>query len=148
MLNVTDHTLLLGPAERADVIVDFSQVPAGSKLILYNDAPAPVPAFDPRYDYYTGDPDQTATGGAPTTLPGYGPNTRTIMQFQVQAGTAAAPRSTWPRCQAPAAASALRDKRPSRRPDPRAARRPYNAAYRRDHVRGATPTSRIQDTSR
>ena len=91
VLNVTDHTLLLGPAERADVIVDFSQVPAGSTLVLYNDAPAPVPAFDPRYDYYTGDPDQTATGGAPPTQPGYGPNTRTIMQFQVQAGTAAAP---------------------------------------------------------
>ncbi|MGE5506993.1 MAG: hypothetical protein ACM3RP_00665 [Chitinophagales bacterium] len=84
VLNVTDKTLFLGPAERADVIVDFSQVPAGSKLILYNDAPAPVPAFDTRYDYYTGDPDQTATGGAPSTLPGYGPNTRTIMQFQVE----------------------------------------------------------------
>ena len=91
MLNVTDHTLLLGPAERADVIVDFSQVPAGSTLILYNDAPAPVPAFDPRYDYYTGDPDQSTTGGAPTTQPGYGPNTRTIMQFQVQPGTPAPP---------------------------------------------------------
>ena len=90
VLNVTDHTLLLGPAERADVIVDFSQVPAGSTLILYNDAPAPIPAFDPRYDYYTGDPDQTLTGGAPSTQPGFGPNTRTIMQFQVQAGTAAA----------------------------------------------------------
>ena len=54
-------TLMLGPAERADVIIDFSQVPAkqGYQLILYNDAPAPVPAFDPRIDYYTGDPDQT-----------------------------------------------------------------------------------------
>ncbi len=91
VLNVSDHTLLLGPAERADVIVDFSQVPAGSTLILYNDAPAPIPAFDPRYDYYTADPDQTTTGGAPTTQPGYGPNTRTIMQFQVQAGTPAPP---------------------------------------------------------
>ena len=50
-----------------------------------------MPAFDPRYDYYTGDPDQIATGGAPATQPGYGPNTRTVMQFQVQAGTAAAP---------------------------------------------------------
>ena len=69
------------------MIVDFSQF-AGKTIILYNDAPAPVPAFDPRYDYYTGDPDQTDTGGAPTTLPGYGPNTRTIMQFQVD-GTAA-----------------------------------------------------------
>lgn len=87
VLNVTDHTLLLGPAERADVIIDFSGVPAGSNVILYNDAPAPVPAFDPRYDYYTGDPDQVSSGGAETTQPGYGPNTRTILQFQVQAGT-------------------------------------------------------------
>ena len=83
VLNTASKTLMLGPAERADVIVDFSQVPKGSKLILYNDAPAPVPAFDPRYDYYTGDPNQVSSGGAPTTKAGYGPNTRTIMQFQV-----------------------------------------------------------------
>jgi FtsP/CotA-like multicopper oxidase with cupredoxin domain len=88
VLNVTNKTLMLGPAERADVIVDFSGVPDGSKIILYNDAPAPVPAFDSRLDYYTGDPDQVSIGGAPTTQPGYGPNTRTIMQFQV-GGTAA-----------------------------------------------------------
>ena len=74
--NVTDHSLLLGRAERADVIVDFSAY-AGQTLILYNDAPAAFPALDPRYDYYTGNPDQTDTGGAPTTQPGYGPNTRT-----------------------------------------------------------------------
>lgn len=86
VLNVSTHSLFLGPAERADVIIDFSQVPDGSKLILYNDSPAPVPGFDPRVDYYTGDPCQTSTGGAPTTLPGYGPNTRTIMQFQVAVG--------------------------------------------------------------
>jgi FtsP/CotA-like multicopper oxidase with cupredoxin domain len=89
VLNVTNHTLLLGPAERADVIVDFSQVPAGSKLIMYNDAPAPMPGFDARYDYYTGDPDNTFQGGAPTTVAGYGPNTRTIMQFDVEGATAA-----------------------------------------------------------
>lgn len=91
VLNVTNKTLFLGPAERADVIIDFSQVPDGSKLILYNDAPAPVPGFDPRYDYYTGNPDLTAMGGAPSTLPGYGPNTRTIMQFQVLASLGSAP---------------------------------------------------------
>jgi FtsP/CotA-like multicopper oxidase with cupredoxin domain len=85
VLNVSSKTLFLGPAERADVIVDFSKVPEGSKLILYNDAPAPVPAFDERNDYYTGNPDLTGSGGAPSTLPGYGPNTRTIMQFQVTA---------------------------------------------------------------
>jgi FtsP/CotA-like multicopper oxidase with cupredoxin domain len=85
VLNIFSHGLLLGPAERADVIVDFSAF-AGKTLILYNDGPAPVPAFDPRSDYYTGDPDQSTTGGAPSTIPGYGPNTRTIMQIQV-AGT-------------------------------------------------------------
>jgi FtsP/CotA-like multicopper oxidase with cupredoxin domain len=82
--NLTDHTLLLGPAERGDVIVDFSKY-AGQTLILYNDCPAPVPALDPRYDYYTGNPDLTATGGAPSTQPGYGPNTRTIMRIKVAA---------------------------------------------------------------
>ncbi len=88
VLNVSNKTLFMGPAERADVIVDFSQF-AGKTLLLYNDAPAPVPAFDTRYDYYTGDPDQTTTGGAPTTLPGYGPNTRTIMQIVVSGGAPA-----------------------------------------------------------
>jgi FtsP/CotA-like multicopper oxidase with cupredoxin domain len=97
VLNVSNHGLLLMPAERADVIIDFSQLPDGAALILYNDAPAPVPAFDSRLDYYTGDPDQSnagnpqhggQTGGAPTTQPGFGPNTRTIMQFRVSGATA------------------------------------------------------------
>jgi FtsP/CotA-like multicopper oxidase with cupredoxin domain len=87
VLNVNDHTLFLGPAERADIIIDFSTCTNGSTIILYNDAPAPVPAFDTRIDYYTGDPDQTANGGAPTTLPGFGPNTRTMMQFRVSGAT-------------------------------------------------------------
>ncbi|MCW3994701.1 MAG: multicopper oxidase domain-containing protein [Candidatus Bathyarchaeota archaeon] len=80
------YTLLLAPAERADVIVDFSQF-AGKTLILYNDCPAPVPAADPRLDYYTDNVDQTDTGGAPSTIAGYGPNTRTIMQIRVAATT-------------------------------------------------------------
>jgi FtsP/CotA-like multicopper oxidase with cupredoxin domain len=88
VLNVLNKALFLQPAERADIIIDFSSVPVGSKLIFYNDAPAPVPGFDPRNDYYTGNPDFTPYGGAPTTLAGYGPNIRTIMQFQVVAGTA------------------------------------------------------------
>jgi FtsP/CotA-like multicopper oxidase with cupredoxin domain len=88
VLNVSTHSLMLMPAERADVIVDFSAF-AGKTLLLYNDSPAPVPAFDTRYDYYTGDPDQTAMGGAPSTLSGYGPNTRTIMQINVAVGTPA-----------------------------------------------------------
>jgi FtsP/CotA-like multicopper oxidase with cupredoxin domain len=82
--NIKKGTLQLGTAERADVIVDFSAF-AGKTLILYNDAPAPYPAIDPRYDYYTGNPDQTDIGGTPSTQPGYGPNTRTIMQIRVRA---------------------------------------------------------------
>jgi FtsP/CotA-like multicopper oxidase with cupredoxin domain len=94
VLNVSTHAMLVGPAERADIIIDFSSCTNGSTLILYNDSPAPIPGFDSRLDYYTGDPDQSASGqnigGAPTTLPGFGPNTRTLMQFRV-AGTPAAP---------------------------------------------------------
>jgi len=86
--NVDKHSLLLAPAERADVIVDFSKY-AGKTLILYNDAPAAFPARVASYDYYTGDPD-LSPAGAPSTLPGYGPNTRTIMQVKVAATTPAA----------------------------------------------------------
>jgi FtsP/CotA-like multicopper oxidase with cupredoxin domain len=84
--NADKHSLLLAPAERADVIVDFSQF-AGKTLILYNDAPAAFPARVASYDYYTGAPDLSPVG-APTILPGYGPNTRTVMQVTI-AGTAA-----------------------------------------------------------
>jgi FtsP/CotA-like multicopper oxidase with cupredoxin domain len=49
-----------------------------------------VPGFQPRYDYYTGNPDLTSTGGATQTQVGVGPNTRTIMQFRV-AGTPTGP---------------------------------------------------------
>jgi FtsP/CotA-like multicopper oxidase with cupredoxin domain len=86
--NVDQHSLLTAPAERHDVIVDFSQF-AGSTLILYNDAPAAFPARDPRYDYYTGNGDYRDTGGASATLPGYGPNTRTVMQIKVAAAAPA-----------------------------------------------------------
>jgi FtsP/CotA-like multicopper oxidase with cupredoxin domain len=90
--NVDQHSLLLAPAERADAIVDFSQY-RGKTLILYNDAPAAFPARVPGYDYYTGGPDLTPSG-APSTLPGYGPNTRTIMQVKV---STAAPATAFDR---------------------------------------------------
>ena len=47
-----DRALLMGPAERMDVIVDFSNVPVGAKVVMYNtgpDAPFggfPIPAPD------------------------------------------------------------------------------------------------------
>lgn len=88
--NVDLHTVVVAAGERADVLVDFSQYP-GKTLILYNDAPAAYPAGVPQYDYYTGSPDRTDTGGAPTVQPGYGPNVRTIMQIKIANTTPAAP---------------------------------------------------------
>ncbi len=85
--NVDKHSMLIAPAERADAVVDFSKF-AGKTLILYNDAPAAFPARVPSYDYYTGAPDLSPVG-APTTLPGYGPNTRTVMQVTIADSTPA-----------------------------------------------------------
>ncbi|MHB8120898.1 MAG: multicopper oxidase domain-containing protein [Desulfuromonadaceae bacterium] len=102
--NVDKMGLALGPAERADVIVDFSPY-AGKTLILYNDAPAAWPARVAGYDYYTDAPDLRDSGGYGTggvfnkitgvweggtgPLVGYAPNTRTVMQVIVRstAGT-------------------------------------------------------------
>ena len=98
--NVNQRSLFLGPAERADVIVDFSAF-AGKTLILYNDAPAAVPAGVPTYDYFTGNGNLMDVGGAPMTQPGYGPNTRTIMQIRVSGpATTPTPDATFANLQA------------------------------------------------
>ncbi len=76
--------VLLAPAERADMIVDFSNVPAGSVLILYNDAPGPFPGGGAVFDHYPMNPK------TPTSIPGYGPNTRTLLQVKVKPRTGAA----------------------------------------------------------
>lgn len=81
------HSLLIGAGERADIVVDFTNVPNGSTLILYNDGPAATPAIDPRNDYFTGGADLSATGGYASPKKGFGPNTRTVMQFRVNART-------------------------------------------------------------
>jgi len=86
--NVNRYNLLLAPAERADVIIDFASA-AGKTLILYSDAPAPFPGGDQRNDYFTGDLNMTPVGGAPPTLAGQGPNTRTLMKFTVGAASSA-----------------------------------------------------------
>jgi spore coat protein A, manganese oxidase len=78
--------LLLAPAERADVVIDFNDVPVGASFILYNDAPAPFPGGDSRNDYFTGCPDQTDIGGSPSTAASKGPNTRTLLKIVVGSG--------------------------------------------------------------
>ena len=47
--------LLLAPAERADIIIDFTGM-AGKEFMMYNDAPGPFPAGPPTTDYYLGNP--------------------------------------------------------------------------------------------
>ncbi len=85
--NADKHSMLIAPAERADAVVDFSKF-AGKTLIMYNDAPAAYPARVSTYDYYTGAPDLSPVG-APQIFPGYGPNTRTVMQVTVANATPA-----------------------------------------------------------
>ncbi|MEY4754906.1 MAG: hypothetical protein RJA44_2581, partial [Pseudomonadota bacterium] len=82
VLNIDTSGLFLAPSERADVVVDFKAY-AGQTLIAYNDMNSPVPSGDPRNDYYTGGDDLSSSGGAESVKAGYGPNTRTLMQFKV-----------------------------------------------------------------
>ncbi len=80
--NVNKYNLLLGTAERADVIIDFRGF-EGQDLILYSDTPAPFPGGDIRNDYYPGAPDLRGIGGANTPAPGKSPDTRILMKFTV-----------------------------------------------------------------
>jgi spore coat protein A, manganese oxidase len=59
------NKLVLGPGERADLVVDFAALPAGSKVVLGNNAPTPYPDG----------PVSAKQGGVPL---------RDIMQFTVQ----------------------------------------------------------------
>jgi spore coat protein A len=77
-------SLITAPAERWDVIVDFTGF-GNSKVVLYNDAPAPFPIGDPRNDYFP-----MAPNNPTITNPGFGPNTRQIMRFNVIPATGSA----------------------------------------------------------
>src|SRR5438270_6547398 len=82
--------------------------------------------------------DQTLTGGAPTTIPGFGPNTRTIMQIRVGGtsnGTAFDPTAL--NAALPAAFAASQDA-------PLIPESAYNTAYAATYP---DTYSRIQDTS-
>ena len=75
------NQLLLAPAERADLIVDFRDVEPGSRLLLVSDAPGPYPDGDPPI----------------TSTPGFGPDTRTLLQVRVKARVGAAdPQISFP----------------------------------------------------
>jgi spore coat protein A, manganese oxidase len=74
-------SLILGSAERADLIVDFSGY-VDQHLILYNDAPAPFPIGSPLNDYFPGNPLNPVQ-----PIPGFGPNTRQLLRFHVVPAT-------------------------------------------------------------
>jgi len=75
LAGVPVQPFILGPAERADIIVDFK---AAGNVILYNVAGSPFPGGAPIFDWFAG---SNKTPVAPK--PGFGPNTRTIMRFAV-----------------------------------------------------------------
>jgi spore coat protein A, manganese oxidase len=88
MINgVKQPVLLLAPAERADLIVDFRTVNPGAVLILYNDAAAPYPMGDDSNDYHPGN------GKTAVSVPGSSPNTRTLLQIRVVARSGGADAS-------------------------------------------------------
>ncbi len=84
--NPASTSLLLGSAFRPDVIVDFGNYPVGTKVVLYNDCPAPFPGGDPRNDYFPGYSNGN-TVNKNGTAAGVARNTRCIMQFVVSKGT-------------------------------------------------------------
>jgi FtsP/CotA-like multicopper oxidase with cupredoxin domain len=145
VLSISTHALLLGPAERADVVYDFSTAAnMGCKdVILYNDAPTPVPAFDPRNDYYTNNPDQMDGGGTPSTLPGYGPNTRTIMQFHIN-GVATGTSAGVTPLDTTALRTAVPELFAKTQHKPIVPETRYSAAYPNDPISASDVYSRIQ----
>ena len=78
---VSHDSLLMAPAERADVIVDFTSLPVGAELYLLNEGPdAPFGGGEPVGDYDIADVDST----------------RQVMKFTVVAATGPADTSTPP----------------------------------------------------
>jgi spore coat protein A len=92
--------LLLGPAERADIIIDFTGQ-EGKEFILYNDAPGPFPAGPPTTDYYLGNPKNPIQ---PTTIRdkstgqkwSTGPDTRQILRIRVSNAAVSDPQPPGP----------------------------------------------------
>ena len=88
LAGVPVQPFILGPAERADILVTFK---APGNVILYNVAGSPFPGGAPIFDWYLGNKNTPVE-----TTAGFGPNTRTIMRFAVSAtagAVIAAPRN-------------------------------------------------------
>jgi FtsP/CotA-like multicopper oxidase with cupredoxin domain len=72
------NRLLLGPAERADVIVDFTNVGVGTEIILQNLGPdEPFGGGEPPGDFDVADPETTGQVMQFRVVPATGPDTST-----------------------------------------------------------------------
>jgi FtsP/CotA-like multicopper oxidase with cupredoxin domain len=70
--------VVLGPAERADVIVDFTGLAVGSEIVLTNHAPdEPFGGGEPGVDFEPSDPDSTGAVMKFVVVPSTGPDAST-----------------------------------------------------------------------
>jgi spore coat protein A, manganese oxidase len=89
------NRLLLGPAERADVIVDFTNVGVGTEIILRNLGPdEPFGGGEPPGDFDAADPDTTGQVMQFRVVAASGPDTSTPPAELVLPGIAALPAAT------------------------------------------------------
>jgi len=69
--------LIIGCAERADFIIDFTAANIGDEFVFYNDSPGPFPAGAPVNDYFAGN------GATPAAIAGSTVDTRNVLRFKV-----------------------------------------------------------------
>ena len=80
-LNPLKSSLVVAPAERPDIMIDFSRH-RNQSIILYNDAPAPFPGGRPSERLLSA-VQREGQSGQRTTPAGFGPNSRVLMRFDV-----------------------------------------------------------------
>lgn len=87
---VVMNSLLIAPGERADILVDFSKLAPGTKVVLNNDAKTPYPAGAPVNAKTTGQIMQFTVGATPPVVPAVLPpalNTMPVLTPDVSART-------------------------------------------------------------
>jgi len=94
MTSVHGNRLLMAPAERADVIVDFTNVPAGDYVLSNLGPDEPFGGGEPPGDFDVADPDSTGQ----------------VMQFRVKSGTVSDPTTPPQYLQFPAVTPLVVDK--------------------------------------
>jgi FtsP/CotA-like multicopper oxidase with cupredoxin domain len=97
MTVVNDNKLLMGPAERADVIVDFTNVPLGEHLLANVGPDEPFGGGEPPDDFDSADPATTGQVMQFRVIPAVGTDPSTPPQFlQLPAITSLAGGTTRP----------------------------------------------------